>query len=119
MGKGMKAGKRPKAPGAGNMQAQMAQMQAVQRKMTEMQDEIDKMETTATAGGGAVTVTVCGAKQITNIEINPDVIDPDDAEMLQDLVMAAVNEALRQMDEIAAAEMNKLTGSLGLPPGLL
>lgn len=116
MGKGMKAGKRPKAPGAGNMQAQM---QAVQRKMTEMQDEIDKMETTATAGGGAVTVTVCGAKQITNIEINPDVIDPDDAEMLQDLVMAAVNEALRQMEEIAAAEMNKLTGSLGLPPGLL
>ena len=116
MGKGMKAGKRPKAPGAGNMQAQMAQMQAVQRKMTEMQDEID---TTATAGGGAVTVTVCGAKQITNIEINPDVIDPDDAEMLQDLVMAAVNEALRQMEEIAAAEMNKLTGSLGLPPGLL
>ena len=100
-------------------QAQMAQMQAVQRKMTEMQDEIDKMETTATAGGGAVTVTVCGAKQITNIEINPDVIDPDDAEMLQDLVMAAVNEALRQMEEIAAAEMNKLTGSLGLPPGLL
>ena len=116
MGKGMKAGKRPKAPGAGNMQAQM---QAVQRKMTEMQDEIDKMETTATAGGGAVTVTVCGAKQITNIEINPDVIGPDDAEMLQDLVMAAVNEALRQMEEIAAVEMNKLTGSLGLPPGLL
>ncbi len=76
MGKGMKAGKRPKAPGAGNMQAQMAQMQAVQRKMTEMQDEIDKMETTATAGGGAVTVTVCGAKQITDIEINPDVIVP-------------------------------------------
>ena len=119
MGKGMKAGRKPKPAGGGNVQAQMAQMQAMQRKMNQVQDEIDKMETTATAGGGAITVTVCGAKQITDIKINPDVIDPDDAEMLQDLIMAAVNEALRQMDEIAANEMNKLTGSLGLPPGLL
>ena len=106
-------------PGGGNMQNIIRQAQKMQQQMKEAQEQLQESEVTATAGGGAVTVTVCGAKQITNIEINPDVIDPDDAEMLQDLVMAAVNEALRQMEEIAAAEMNKLTGSLGLPPGLL
>ena len=118
MGKGMKAGKKPKKSG-GNMQAQMAQMQAMQRKMEELQDEIDQMETEATAGGGAVTVTVTGAKQIKSITIKPEILDPDDAEMVEDLVMVAVNEALRQMDEISANEMNKLTGSLGLPSGLM
>ena len=81
----------------GNMNNLMKQAQRMQRQMEESQKELEEKEFTATAGGGAVTVTVCGAKQITNIEINPDVIDPDDAEMLQDLVMAAVNEALRQM----------------------
>ena len=118
MGKGMKAGKKPKKSG-GNMQAQMAQMQAMQRKMEELQDEIDQMETEATAGGGAVTVTVTGAKQIKSIKIQPDILDPDDPEMVEDLIMVAVNEALRQMDEIASNEMNKLTGSLGLPPGMM
>ena len=118
MGKGMKAGKKPKKSG-GNMQAQMAQMQAMQRKMNELQDEIDQMETEATAGGGAVTVTVTGAKQIKSIKIQPEILDPDDAEMVEDLVMVAVNEALRQMDEIASNEMNKLTGSLGLPQGMM
>lgn len=101
------------------MQAQMAQVQAMQRRMAALQDEIDQMETTATAGGGAVSVTVTGAKQIKDIVLKPEVVDPDDVEMLQDLIMVAVNEALRQMDEIAANEMNKLTGSMGLPPGLL
>lgn len=118
MGKGMRAGKKPKT-GGGNMQAQMAQVQAMQRKMNALQDEIDKMETTATAGGGAVSVTVTGAKQIKDIVLKPEVVDPDDVEMLQDLIMVAVNEGLRQMDEIASNEMNKLTGSMGLPPGLL
>ena len=117
MGKGMKAGRRPKQ--GGGMQAQMAQVQAMPRRMAALQDEIDQMETTATAGGGAVSVTVTGAKQIKDIVLKPEVVDPDDVEMLQDLIMVAVNEALRQMDEIAANEMNKLTGSMGLPPGLL
>lgn len=117
MGKGMKAGKKPKAP-KGNMQ-QMAQMQMIQQKMDEMQEEINKMETTATAGGGAVSVTVTGEKQITAIELKPEIVDPDDIEMLQDLIMVATNEAMRQMEEISGNEMNKLTGSLGLPPGLL
>lgn len=118
MGKGMKAGKRPKT-GGGNMQAQMAQVQAMQRMMESKQAEINEMEATATAGGGAVEVTVSGDKMIKNIVLKPEVVDPDDVEMLQDLIMVAVNEALRQMEEIAANEMNKLTGSLGLPPGLL
>ena len=120
MGKGMRAGKKPSSGlGGGNMQKQMAQMQAVQRKMEAMQAEIDEMETTATAGGGAVSVTVNGKKQVTKLEIKQEVVDPDDVEMLQDLVMAAVNEAIRQMEEIAANEMNKLTAGLGLPPGLM
>ena len=112
MGKGMKAGKRPKAPGAGNMQKQMQQMQ---RKMDELQAEINEMEATATSGGGAVTVTVSGKKEIKDIQIKPEVIDPDDAEMLQDLIMVATNEALRQMEEISQNEMSKRTAGLGIP----
>ena len=115
MGKGMRAGKKPKAGGMGNLQKQMQQMQAMQRKMDELQGEIDQMETTATSGGGAVTVTVTGKKEIKNIEIKPEVVDPDDIEMLQDLILVAANEALRQMEEISQNEMNKLTGSLGIP----
>lgn len=117
MGKGMRAGKKPKAGGGmgGNMQKQMQQMQQMQRKMDELQSEIDAMETTATSGGGAVSVTVTGKKEIKEILLKPEVVDPDDIEMLQDLVMTAANEALRQMEEISQNEMNKLTGSLGIP----
>ena len=115
MGKGMRAGKKPKAGGMGNMQKQMQQTQAMQRKMDELQGEIDQMETTATSGGGAVTVTVTGKKEIKSIEIKLEVVDPDDIEMLQDLILVAANEALRQMEEISQNEMNKLTGSLGIP----
>lgn len=116
MGKGMRAGKKQKpAGGMGNMQKQMQQMQQMQRKMEELQGEIDIMETSATSGGGAVTVTVTGKKEIKEIQLKPEVVDPDDIEMLQDLIMAAANEALRQMEEISQTEMNKLTGSLGIP----
>lgn len=114
MGKGMKAGKRPKQPKMGNAQ-QMAQMQAMQREMDKVQAEIDEMETTATSGGGAVTVTVTGKKEIKDIVIKPEAADPDDVEMLQDLIIAAANEALRQMDEISQAEMSKFTAGLGIP----
>ena len=114
MGKGMKAGKKPKQPKMNNAQ-QMAQMQALQREMDKVQEEIEQMETTATSGGGAVTVTVTGKKEIKDIQIQPDACDPDDVEMLQDLIMAAANEALRQMEEISQAEMNKFTSGLGLP----
>jgi len=115
MGKGIKAGKKKSAGGGANMQKQMRQMQAMQEKMGQIQADIDEMETTATSGGGAVTVTVTGKKEIKSIEIKPDVVDPDDIEMLQDLIIAAANEALRQMEEISQGEMDKLTGGLGLP----
>lgn len=115
MGRGMKAGKKPKAPGMGNMQKQMQQMQAMQRKMDALQAEIDEMETTATSGGGAVSVVVSGKKEIKDIQIKPEVVDPDDVEMLQDLILAAANEALRQMEEISQNEMSKLTAGLGIP----
>ena len=112
MGKGMRAGKKPKAQGMGNMQKQMQQMQAMQRKIDALQDEINEMETSASSGGGAVTVVVTGKKEI---QIKPEVVDPDDIEMLQDLIMVAANEALRQMEEISSNEMNKLTAGLGIP----
>ena len=117
MGKGMRAGKKPKKQGGGNanMQQQMAQMQAMQREMDKVQAEIDEMETQATAGGGAVSVTVTGKKEIKELTIKPEVCDPDDVEMLQDLVIAAVNEALRQMEEISQNEMSKFTAGLGIP----
>lgn len=115
MGRGMKAGKKPKAPGMGNMQKQMAQMQAMQRKMDAVQAEIEEMEASATSGGGAVTVVVSGKKEIKDIQIKPEVVDPDDVEMLQDLIMVAANEALRQMEEISQKEMSKLTAGLGIP----
>ncbi|MCQ2545843.1 MAG: YbaB/EbfC family nucleoid-associated protein [Clostridia bacterium] len=110
----MKAGKKPKQPKM-NQAAQMQQMQAMQREMDKVQAEIEEMEQTATAGGGAVTVTVTGKKEIKDIQIQPDVVDPDDVEMLQDLIMAATNEALRQMEEISQAEMSKFTAGLGIP----
>ena len=115
MGKGMRAGKKPKAQGMGNMQKQMQQMQAMQRKIDALQDEINEMETSASSGGGAVTVVVTGKKEIKDIQIKPEVVDPDDIEMLQDLIMVAANEALRQMEEISSNEMNKLTAGLGRP----
>jgi len=115
MGKGMRAGKKPKAPGMGNMQQQMKQMQAMQRKMEETQAQISEMETTATSGGGAVTVTVSGDKVIKSIAIKPEVVDPDDVEMLEDLILVAANEALRQMEEISNSEMSKITAGLGIP----
>ena len=114
MGKGMRAGKKP-SMGGGNMQKQLQQMQAVQRRMEMAQAEIEEKEVQTTAGGGAVTVTVSGRKEITRLEIKPEVVDPDDVEMLQDLIIVAVNEGLRQIDEISNAEMSKITGGLGIP----
>ena len=116
MGKGMRAGKKKKAGGgAGNMQRHMKQLQAMQRDMEAAQASISEQETTATAGGGAVEVTVNGNKEVTKLVIDKDVVDPDDVEMLQDLIMAAVNEGMRQIDAIAESEMSKVTGGLDIP----
>ena len=98
--------------------AKNMQLQAMQQRMEAAQAEIDAMETEASAGGGAVTVRVNGKHQIVAVNIQPDACDPDDVEMLQDLIIAAANEAMRSIDEKSQTEMSKVTGSMGLPGGL-
>ncbi len=119
MGRGMKAGKRPKVGGGGGgrkgQMAQLQQMQAMQAQMEKMQAELEEQEITATAGGGVVTAVVSGKKELVSLTIDKDVVDPDDVETLQDLVIAAVNEGMRQVDEITNDEYGKLTGGLGIP----
>ena len=97
----------------GNMNNLMKQAQKMQRQMEEATKELEEKEITATAGGGAVEVTVSGKKEIKKVKLSEEVVDPDDIEMLQDLIIAATNEALRQVDEAAGAGMSKLTGGLG------
>ncbi len=97
----------------GNMNNLMKQAQKMQRQMEENQRELEATEFTAKAGGGAVEVTVTGKKQVTNIVLSKDVVDPEDIEMLQDLVMAAVNEAMKMADEASTNMMSKMTGGLG------
>ena len=99
--------------GGGNMNNIMKQAQKMQRDMEKMQSELEDKEVEATAGGGAIKVVVTGKKQIKEIIISPDVVDPDDVEMLQDLVMAAVNEALRMAEDMVNGEMSKITGGMG------
>lgn len=97
----------------GNMNNLMKQAQRMQRQMEESQKELEEKEFSAKAGGGAVEVTVTGKKEVTKIVIDKDAVDPDETEMLQDMIMAAVNEALRQAEEANSAIMNKMTGGLG------
>jgi DNA-binding YbaB/EbfC family protein len=87
--------------------------------MEEVQAQIDEKQAEATAGGGAVSVTVNGKHQLVSVSIRPDVCDPEDVEMLQDMILVATNEALRQIDEISQSEMSKVTGGMGLPPGMM
>ena len=91
----------------------MRQAQRMQRQMEESQKELETKEFTAAAGGGAVEVTVSGKKEVTKVKLSQEVVDPDDVEMLEDLIMAATNQALRQMEEETAAAMSKLTGGMG------
>ena len=98
----------------GNMQQLMRQAQKMQQDVQRLQQEISEREFTAAAGGGVVKATVLGSKVVKAIEIDPACVDPDDVEMLQDLVMAAVNEALRMADETMAAEMNRVTGGMNI-----
>ena len=101
--------------GMGNMGNMMKQMKKVQKQMEEMQNQLEETEVEASAGGGAVTVKVNGKRELIDITIDEVVVDPEDVEMLQDLVMAAVNEDMRKADEIAAQEMTKLTGGMNIP----
>ncbi|HJA94353.1 MAG TPA: YbaB/EbfC family nucleoid-associated protein [Candidatus Eisenbergiella merdipullorum] len=97
----------------GSMNNLMKQAQRMQRQMEENQKELETKEFTAKAGGGAVEVTVTGKKEIVKVKLTEEVVDPEDIEMLEDLIVAATNEALRQADEANAEMMNKMTGGLG------
>ena len=100
-----------------NMQKMMKQMQQMQAKMAKLQEELAARPFEATAGGGVVKVTVNGANELIGVEIAPEVMDPDDPEMLSDLIMAAANEALRKAQETTESEMGKLTQGLKMPGG--
>jgi len=101
--------------GMGNMQQMMQKAQRMQEEMARTQAALEEREVSASAGGGMVSVTVlAGSKEIKSLEIKPEAVDPDDVEMLQDMVMAAVNEAIRQADELVKREMSKVTGGLNL-----
>ena len=97
----------------GNMNNLMKQAQRMQQKMAEQQKELETKEYTAAAGGGAVEVRVSGKKELTAITIKPEACDPDDVEMLQDMILAVVNEAMKQADEASEEAMGSLTGGLG------
>jgi len=97
----------------GNMNNLMKQAQKMQRQMEETQKELEEKEYTAKAGGGAVEVTISGKKEVTKVTLSPEVVDPDDIEMLEDLIAAATNEALRQCEKDSQNSMAKLTGGLG------
>ncbi len=96
----------------GNMNNLMKQAQRMQRQMEENQKALEEKDFTAKAGGGAVSVTISGKREVKSIELAPEVVDPDDIEMLQDLIIAATNEALKQIDEANAEAMNRMTGGL-------
>ncbi|MCW3489076.1 YbaB/EbfC family nucleoid-associated protein [Dethiobacter alkaliphilus] len=102
----------------GNMGNMMKQVQKMQKQMAKMQEEIQEKVVEATSGGGMVRVEVNGKKEVVSLTIDPEAVDPEDVEMLQDMILAAVNEGLRKMDELTASEMKKLTGGMNLPPGL-
>ena len=97
----------------GNMNNIMKQAQKMQKQMEEAQAQLEESSYTATSGGGAVEVTISGKKEITSIKFDPEVVDPDDSEMLEDLTMAAVNEAIRKIEEVSAQKMSKITGGMG------
>jgi DNA-binding YbaB/EbfC family protein len=97
-----------------NMNNLMKQYQRMQRKLEEAQEELSKKEYTAQAGGGAVKVTVSGEKKLLNVIIDPEAVDPEDVETLQDMILAATNQALDDANADSQSEMGKLTGGLGL-----
>ncbi len=98
--------------GMGNM---MKQAQKLQNKMMKLQDELAEKTVESSAGGGMVKVVASGKQQVVSIDIDPEVVDPDDVEMIQDLVLAAVNDALAKSQEMVSGEMGKLTGGMNIP----
>ena len=102
----------------GNMNNLMKQAQKMQRQMEENQKALQEKEFTASAGGGAVEVTISGKKEVTKVKLAEEVVDPEDIEMLQDLVLAATNDALKKADELSNSTMGKFTKGLNLPGGM-
>jgi DNA-binding YbaB/EbfC family protein len=102
-------------PGMGNMGSMMKQVQKMQQEMARLQGELEEKTVESSAGGGVVAVVATGKKEIKSISIKPEAVDPDDVEMLEDLVLAAVNEALRKAEQMVAEEMSKITGGLNIP----
>jgi len=109
----MAKGKRGGMPN--NMGNMMKQVQQMQKNMTKMQEEVESKEFESTAGGGAIKVVVNGKKELVNIELKEEIVDPDDIEMLQDLIIVAVNEAMREAGEAMEKSMGKMTGGLNIP----
>ncbi len=109
-----------KGMGGGNMNNMMKQAQKLQKQMVKAQEELVDLEVTAASGGGMVTVRANGKQEVLSIEIKPDAVDPEDVEMLEDLVLAAVNEALRKGADAASEHMSKVAGPLAgmMPPGM-
>ncbi|MGI6093251.1 MAG: YbaB/EbfC family nucleoid-associated protein [Veillonellaceae bacterium] len=102
----------------GNMAGMMKKVQKLQADMAKMQEELKTRTIEVSAGGGAIKVVMNGEKQIKSLKIAPTAVDPEDVEMLEDLVAAAVNEAVKKVEDMMASEMSKLTGGLNLPPGM-
>lgn len=102
-------------PGGGSMNKMIKQAKKVQEQIVKMQEELQQREIEASSGGGVVTVVVNGKQELRSIKINPEVVDPEDVEMLEDLIMAAVNEAIRKSQEMVSSEMARITGGLNIP----
>lgn len=102
-------------PGGMNMNNILKQAQKMQADMQKKQEELEAKEIEASVGGGAVVVKMNGKKELVGIDIKPEVVDPDDVEMLQDLVISAVNQAINEIDELQKSQMSKLTGGMNLP----
>ena len=107
----------PQGMGAGpqNMQSMLKQAQKMQEDMANKQEELEGCEYEVSAGGGVINVKINGKKEILSVKIDPEVVDPDDVETLEDLIVAAINEAIKKVEATNAAEMQKITGSMGLP----
>ncbi|MGI6263244.1 MAG: YbaB/EbfC family nucleoid-associated protein [Succiniclasticum sp.] len=113
MSKGMRGF--PGMGGFGNMQGMLQKVQKMQAQMQQAQEELQARTFTGTAGGGVVKVVVTGKKELQSITLDPQAVDPDDVEMLQDLIVAAVNEAMKEVDRVSEEEMGKITGGVKLP----
>ena len=107
----------PQGMGGGpqNMNAMLKQAQKMQDDITALQEDLEKREFSASVGGGAVDITITGQRMVKSLTIKPEVVDPEDVEMLQDLIMSAFNQAVQNLEDISEAEMSKITGGASLP----